>query len=234
MKFVIRADDIGWTPRPAAEPPLKEPDSGLELARRFHEAMGGLPWLAGVIPSTLDSDGKKWLASAPAGVTVAMHGVTHRRVGGVDSEFRGMSYERCRVNLLEGLVELGVKTTHFIPPFNAIEPDLPEALFDCGFRTVWGQYESIPRRPRPLESLTFVPSLYELYSATLASMGHGQLPILDRLPFMLKQDGYAVITLHITWEAARGGGTDFEGVRELVGMVRNHVVTPDQYLVLAG
>lgn len=230
---MIRVDDVGWTPASTSEPPIKVPDRGLYLARRFNRAMDGVPWLAGVIPSALDDDGRKWLAQRPGNVTVAMHGVTHRRVDGVDSEFRGMDYHRCKIELLEGLVELGVKTQHFIPPFNAIEPHLIEALVDTGFRSVWGQFEAIPRPPRPMDGLTFVPSLYELYSATLVSMGHGQLPLLDVLPFVMSRPGYAVITLHITWEAARCDTEDFEGVRELVKLARSHVVSPEDYLRLA-
>lgn len=233
MKFVLRLDDVGWTEKPEKELPLKKPDGGLALAQRFCKAMGGAPWLAGVIPDALDKDGVAWLRSRPKGLTVAMHGVTHRRVDGVDSEFRGYSRPRCTVELESGKIKLGVKTRHFIPPFNALEPELREALPVSGFSVVWGHYSQDPQPPRQEGSITFVPSYYPLYSATLVTMGAGPAPLVDTIPYLLGRPGALVITLHLPWEAAKCDGADFEGVRELMGILGGNVISPEEYLGLS-
>ncbi len=232
MRLVIRVDDVGWTQEAAEERPLKKVDVGLKLAQRFHAALGGLPWLAGVIPSALDDDGYKWLLSGPAGLTVAMHGVTHRKSQGVDSEFRGMTTKQCESLLTEGVERLGLPTSHFIPPFNALEPELTKALKVTGFKTVWGQYEHGMSPPRPMDGLTFVPSYFPLYSATLAPMGADQPPILSQFERggLLRGPGFAVVTLHLPWEAAKCDADDFEGVRELARVAGKLVVSPDDYL----
>lgn len=230
MKFVLRVDDIGWTCEPESEKPLKKPDRGLVLAKRFHAAFKGLPWIAGVIPESLDEIGKAWLRSVPEAMTVAMHGVTHRRVDNVDSEFRGLSVAQCENFLVAGQALLGMKPRHFIPPFNVADPELIPALERTGFTTIWGQYEMTPKPPRSHGKLTYVPSFFPLYSATLAGMGVGQGPILNNLPKYLDEPGYAVITLHITWELAKCDHSDFEGIRELVRHVEGRVITPERYL----
>src|SRR5688572_17933391 len=69
-QFVLRVDDVGWTARPIDPAPLKAPDVGLELAQRFHRALGGIPYLAGLIPATIrhDDEAQAWLASKPEGM----------------------------------------------------------------------------------------------------------------------------------------------------------------------
>lgn len=231
MKFVLRVDDIGWTAEPEAEKPLKKPDRGLVIAKRFHEAFGGLPWIGGVIPEALDDAGRAWLRTAPEGFTIAMHGVTHRRTDGFDSEFRTLSTAQCENLLIAGKALLGVKTRHFIPPFNVADPELIPALERTGFSVIWGQYEQAPVPPRPHgTSLRYVPSFFPLYSATLASMGAGQPPILSNLPKYIDAPGYAVITLHISWELAKCDQSNFQGIRELARQIEKNVITPERYL----
>lgn len=229
MKFVIRVDDIGWTDRPLPERPLKEPDRELLIARKFHDAMGGLPYLAGVIPSTLDDAGRYWLSSRPAGMTIAMHGVYHTRVDGVSSEFRGLNFSECGDRLINGVLKLGMATRHFIPPFNAMEPELEVALRDEEFSVVWGQYTELPLCPVKTPFFTFVPSFLPLYGATKWRMKEGDVILLDEIKDFVDKDGAAVITLHLPWELARGGD-GFGGVRELVDRVKDLVVSPEQYL----
>lgn len=230
MKFVIRVDDIGWTAEPAEEKPLKKPDAGLRHAKRLHEALGGIPWLAGVIPAALDNEGRAWLASRPPGLTVAMHGVTHRRTDGFDSEFRGRTTPDCEGALRRGIDLLGMKTRHFIPPFNCADPELMLALRATGFEAVWGQYSTMITPPSKVQGLTFVPSLFDLYSSTLAGMGPGQEPLVGKINQFLAADGYAVITLHVTWELAKCDQGNFQGVRELCRRLEDRVISPDRYL----
>lgn len=230
MKFVLRVDDIGWTAEPADVRPIKKPDPELALAKRFHAVFKGLPWIAGVIPAALDDVGRAWLLARPEGMTIAMHGVTHRRAEGVDSEFRGMTTERCEALLNQGLTQLGMKSRHFIPPFNVADPELLPALWKTGFSVIWGQYEQKPLPPRRMGNLLFVPSFFGLYSSTLQTMGRDQGPILNNIGKYLDVPGYAVITLHLPWENSKCDHANFEGVRELVRIVEKHVISPEKYL----
>jgi len=229
MKFAIRVDDVGWTDKALPQRPLKERDRELLVARKFHSAMGGLPYLAGVIPSALDDAGRFWLASRPDGMRIAMHGVYHTRVDGVSSEFRGLDVLQCEDLLLTGVMQLGIATKYFIPPFNAMEPALSLALKEVGFSFVWGHYEDDPMLPSKTPDWIFVPSWLPLYSATKWRMKDGDAPILDVIKDFLDKDGAAVITLHLPWELSRGGDS-FGGVRELVELIRDHVVSPDVYV----
>lgn len=230
MKFVLRVDDIGWTSEPAEVRPIKKADPELALSKRFHACFKGLPWIAGVIPAALDDVGRAWLQTRPEGMTIAMHGVTHRRAEGFDSEFRSMSTSTCEALLGQGLGQLGMKTRHFIPPFNVVDVDLVPALAKTGFSVVWGQYEQAPKPPRRMGSLLFVPSFFGLYSSTLQTMGKDQGPILNNIGKYLDAPGYAVITLHLPWEHSKCDHANFEGIRELVRIVEKHVIAPEKYL----
>ena len=202
---------------------------GLRNARRFHAALGGLPWLAGVIPTALDDEGREWLRSRPEGLTVAMHGVTHRRAGGFDSEFRDMNTVEVAKELRRGLSLLGVPARHFIPPYNALEPQLVEVIRNSDLEVVWGHYDTCPKPPIHHGRHTFVPSFFNLYSATTCSMGPGQAPVIDAVHQFIPGNGFAVITLHLPWELAKSDQNDFNGVRELARVIKDYVVTPDWY-----
>ena len=79
LKFVLRIDDIGWMPE-------HKRDEGLLLAQELHRTLNGLPYVAAVIPTMLDSKGHDWLNSNPEAMTIAVHGLTHGEV-----EFRNLS-----------------------------------------------------------------------------------------------------------------------------------------------
>lgn len=229
MKFCIRVDDIGWLQN-------KQPDSGLELAQRFHAALAGLPYLAGVIPACLDQAGLEWLKSSPCGgMTVAQHGWDHRYVNGVASEFHGMGLYECRKRISRGVNVFranGIAPRHMIPPFNAIVPAFPNACYFEGIRYLWAAPSSWPTPPQPfpMGHVTCVPSWLPVYAATRWAMSPTTLPLRETLPAVMDQPGKAVLTLHITWEAARCA--DFEGVRWLVDTIGDRVIGPEEYLAV--
>jgi hypothetical protein len=228
LNFCIRVDDFGYlpgTPKPV--------DKGLQLAQRFHEVMSGLPYIAGVIPACLDADGLKWLATRPIGLQIALHGWDHRMVDGVDSEFRGLDGRGCRDRIASGqqvLNGIGCLTEHFIPPFNAIEPLLPEACYFEGIRYIWGAPSDwpTPPQPHPMGSLMFVPSWKPLYAASLWQIGNDDRPLSGALQQIFDLPGKAVITLHITWEAAKCA--DFRGLLWLIDLIGDRVISPAEHL----
>lgn len=230
MKFVIRVDDVGWSATEApGRAPMKMPDPGLRIARKFHEAMGGVPYLAGVIPAVLDHDGANWIRGRPPGMTVALHGWSHEPSGSVRSEFHGMDPEKIRERIADGRRVVGF-TSHFIPPFNAYDDAWGEPMWHEGIRTVWGLESRWPTPPRPEERgrQIFVPAWAPLYGATRWTQGSAEAPIVDVLDRYAVREGIAVLTLHVTWEAARDPA--FEGVRELAGLIRDAAVFPDELL----
>lgn len=230
MKLVVRVDDFGWTDR-EWRVPVKHRDIGLCLARRFHSALGGVPYLAAVIPSALDSGGMDWLASRPAGLTVAAHGYNHvPGTGGVHSEMHGLQYEQMRHALSLVRHVLG-PTPHFVPPFNALESQQPEALWHEGFRYVWGAPSEWPTPPEPrtiYRDLMLVPAWLPLYGASVFRMSADARPLVDVLPRVMQLPGAAVLTLHLPWEFSRD--PELTGLRQLVAMIRDSVITAEQYL----
>ena len=230
MKLAIRVDDLGWTATETATPPIKETDIGLRLAQAFHAAMGGTPYLGAVIPSTLDGEGLAWLDSNPEGLTVALHGFTHRKSGTVANEFHGMDELRCRNRLGHATKALGRRTTHFVPPFNGINTELVDALWYEGVRYIWGapsEWET-PPQPYGMGKLLFVPSWLPLYGAAQCRMNDQTPALIPNIPRVMQLPGQAVLTLHITWEAAHDD--DFAGVRKLVDMIRRNVITPAEFV----
>lgn len=230
MKFCVRVDDLGWTDQVTAVDPIKEPDRGLRYAQFFHAAMSGAPYLGAVIPTALDSDGQAWLWSQPQGLTPAAHGWSHCRVDGVDSEFRNLSLDHIRVRLENARLLIGT-VRHFVPPFNALEPNLPEAAYLEGTRYIWGapSHWPTPPQPYPVGRLTLVPSWLPTYSVTEGRMSSQMKPLLETLPHLLKFPGQAVITLHIPWELAKTGPT-FDGVRRMVALLGNRIISPEEYI----
>lgn len=231
MRFCIRSDDHGLTPREAAKVPDKLSDKGCEIAKRFHEAMQGVPYLAAVVPAALDEAGGAWIRSKPKGMTVALHGWDHSMRGDVKDEFHGYTVERMREEIARGQKVVGL-TQHFVPPFNAVEDGLAEACYHEGIRYIWGAPSRWPTPPQPYQiyrDLVFVPSWNPMYGATRWEQGN-QPRVLTMLRYgILDLPGLAVLTLHgPTWEAAKD--PEFNGVKELVSIIRNHVVTPEEFL----
>lgn len=236
MKIALRVDDLGWTADEIDPAPMKAPDIGLRLAQRFHAAMQGLPYLGAVIPACVDSEGAAWLRSQAKGLTVALHGWNHGCRNGVESEFHGMDLEQCRQSIYSGIKVLG-ETSHLVLPFNHYEPELAEACYLEGVRYIWGGGSHdqpspatwpTPPQPYPLGRVIFVPSWRPLYTATLWRMGPDDESLEHRLLEFIDLPGKAVLTLHITWEAAKS--KDFSGVRWLVNQIGDRVITVEQYI----
>lgn len=237
MKVCIRVDDIGWTAETAfQQSPCKQPDRALSLARRFHRAMLGRPYLAGIIPRAVDEAGREWLRTRPVGMTFAQHGTSHRLAADmVRSEYRDMTGSALRDYVAVGHSALGVPTEEivdFIPPFNALEPELPDALYLEGFRRIWGAPSrwSTPPQPQWLGRCLFVPAWMPLYGATLWRMQAADRPLIEVWPEVSTWPGYAVLTLHVPWEAAKDGWTLFDGVRRLVGLLGDAILSPSDWL----
>lgn len=226
MRFCVRVDDLGWTPK-------KELDRGLALARALHEAMGGRPYLGAVIPGILEPAELRWLHSRPAGLTVAVHGWNHSRGrSGGECEFDGMDYRTCRQLLRHGVELLGRGLQHFVPPFNGLTQALAAACFDEGLDRIWGAPERGADIPAPVRGQYgwFLPSWLPLYGATMWSMAADRIPVLDTLERLALADtpAVAIVTLHLVWEAAFS--PDFTGVRELSRRFGELIITPDEYL----
>lgn len=234
MQFVIRVDDLGWISN-------GDPDPGLQLAQQFHAAMGGIPYLAAVIPAFLDEAGLRWLASTPEGMTVAIHGWNHKRSQNVSSEFHGLDQDSCRARIDRGRRllrdEAKIEPDHLVLPYNAMEPPIPEACYHEKIGYIWGGGDHCaitpspwptPPQPYPLGRVGFVPSWALLYGATRWQMGADDRAIETVLHKLIDWPGKSVLTLHITWEASRG--KKFEGVRWLVEQIRDRAITPEEYL----
>lgn len=229
--LVVRCDDLGWTPEEAATPPIKLPDRGLELAQRFHDAMQGVPYLAGIIGACVDEDGAAWLASKPEGLVHAVHGWDHGASRpDVRDEFAdlGASEIRERISLARNIIG---ETAHLIPPYNAVASNLPEAAWHEGIRYIWGQESEWPTPPQPYEHgrVWMIPAWAPLYGGSTFRQGTSAA-ILDTLA-MIDVPAPAVLTVHLPWEAARH--EDFRGVRRLIGDIAKHVVHPDEFVAEA-
>lgn len=229
MKLMIRVDDVAMSPREAAQVPDKLPDTGCEIVRRFHAAMGGLPYLAAVVPAMLDEAGGDWIRSRPPGMTVALHGWDHTRRGTVANEFHGLTVEEMRNKIADGYKIVG-GCKWFVPPFNACEEGLFEACFHEGIRFVCGSPSKWPTPPQPwgvYREVTFVPAWAPLYGATAWSQGGGPV-LLKEIARYINEPGVAVLTLHgPTWEFAKD--QDFVGVRALVKAVGANVISPEEF-----
>jgi hypothetical protein len=223
VKLVLRVDDVGWNPDKSA-------DRGLRFAQKFHEAMNGIPFLAAVIPACLDDDGRSWLRSGPAGVTVAMHGYKHLPAReGEPSEFYTLTYRQCLQAIREAKKELSIKTRHFVAPWNHYTDELHDALAIEGFDSRWTGPEN-GGNPPGLYGGSFIniPCWRTLSGAFRWKMGPEDQALLDVIPGVSDRPGKAVACLHITWEGCKG--EDFRGVREFVQKFSECVITPDEYL----
>lgn len=224
-------DDIGWKSNGTT-------DEGLSIAQSFHAAMSELPYLAAVIPSSIDAAGAEWLQSKPEGMTVGMHGYSHRpAVTDGRSEFAGMSEKRIRDRIAAGNQKLGGIAEHFILPWNAYEADFAEAAYHEGVRYIWGAEDHgtsspstwpTPPQPYSLGRITFVPAWLLTYGVTIGKMSREDIPLCGTLPVLIDRKGKAVITLHITWEYSKSA--TFDGVKWLVDTIGDRVISADEFL----
>ena len=231
MRFLLRVDDFGLSHREGERVPDKLPDVGCEIARRFHDAMSGLPYLAAVVPAALDEAGGAWIRSRPAGMTVALHGWDHSTRGTVHNEFHGLTMTEMRDKIAAGYKIVG-GCKWFIPTFNACEEGLFEACWHESIRFVCGAPSYWPTPPQPwsvYRDVLFVPSWALTYGATGWQQGkNGPPPLLETVPMLLNLPGLAVLTLHVNWESAKDA--EFKGVRALAEVLRGHVVTPEEFV----
>jgi peptidoglycan/xylan/chitin deacetylase (PgdA/CDA1 family) len=192
--------------------------------------MSGFPYLAAVVPAELDDDGRQWLASNPEGMTIAMHGVTHRRMPpGADSEFAGRGREECFDMIESGKRMLGVMTNHFVAPFNYYGEHLHAVLCENDICVHWTgpTVADVPSPPEDNGDYVAVPAWRPLYGALLWPSGTYERPLCEAMPELMEMQGRAVLTLHLTWEAARG--EEFEGVRWLVERYGDRVISLEEY-----
>lgn len=229
MRFCIRVDDVGLLDAEAETPSGKAYDGDCAVSRRFHDALQGLPYLAAVVPAALDGDGRKWIRERPHGMTVAAHGFDHD--ASTRDEMHGLSVAGMRDRIARARDVLGPGVACYVPPFNAFESGLAEACWHEGIRSIWGLQSRWPTPPQPwpiYRDLVFVPAWDVLYGATRWEQS-GQRRLLTMINYgLLSLPGIAVLTMHTTWEMSRD--PEFKGVRELVGAIRDHVITPDAYL----
>lgn len=235
MIFAIRVDDYGFTATETAHPPRKTRDVGLACARRFHAAMGGLPYLAGIIAAEVDADGGAWLASKPEGLTTAIHGFHHsyNETPGV-SEFAGKTIAQTR-DIIEHCRRIIGPTPHLIAPFNKT----PRSLLDaCGFEKVpwvWAEPSSWPTPPSPHyeeNGVWYIPAWARLYGAAGWAQGASTRALVDEARALRGVEGVAVLTLHLPWELARD--PEFDAVKRLADAVADSVVSPDEFVSRIG
>jgi hypothetical protein len=225
MRVCVRVDDFGLRPHTG------ETDCGLALARKFHKAMRGTPYLAGIIPARLDDAGRTWLISKPSGMTVAMHGIAHEKVSPqAESEFAFRARRECSSMVRLGKTLLGVPTRYFIAPFNHYGDHLHGVLAENGIDAHWVGPTS-ERFPRPMQQTSGYSLIFAwkpLYGCLLWPSGSPNAALCESLPALMGLEGKAVLTLHSTWEAARG--ERFEGIEWLVERYRDSVMSPEEFL----
>lgn len=224
-KIMVRVDDIGWTDE-VLNYPIKKPDAGLRIAQQFHHAMGGLPYLAGVIPACVDHEGLTWLRTKPSGMTIALHGWDHGadRVDERD-EFSARSVDEIRDRIDRGQKLIG-PTEHLIPPYNAVPEVLCRAVWHEGIRYVWvgAEYGTWWR----INNINVIGSDAFLCGATRWQQGIRDPIVNVSIQNVLRESSrWAVLTLHLPWEWARD--PEFNGVRELVAILTDHIISPVDY-----
>lgn len=230
MKFLIRTDDIGMRPEESPIPPGKKWDHGLRLAQAFDAALDGLPWLAACVPMLCDDAGVEWIRGRK-NITVALHGFDHCEVAGARNEFEGLSVDACREKLDKSQKRVG-PTPYFVPPWNAFTEASVEAMWHEGIRHVFGAPTTWPTPPSPVDlarGVRFWPAWWTLYGACGWQQSEESCRrILDTVPALLDIPGRAVLTLHITWEAARD--PEFKHVAELAAMIKDHVISAEEFV----
>lgn len=229
MKFLLRVDDFGWTDEESEAPPLKKRDIGLRLAQKFHAALDGIPYLAGVIPSEVDDRGIDWLMSCPDGLSVALHGWNHSP-GKERHEFHGLSPDSIRELISRGQKKIG-PTPYFIPPFNSFAHAHAAPMWHEGIRYVFGRDQAWASPPSPYElemGVMFIPAWARLYGALGWKQGSASNRVLDELYVLFPDPGIAVLTLHLPWEAARD--PEFKHTKTLARVWREHFVSAEEFV----
>jgi hypothetical protein len=230
VKFLIRVDDIGMTPEETSMPPGKKWDHGLKLAQKFDAAMQGVPWMAACVPAMIDEDGIAWLQQSPH-ISVALHGWDHCEEGGCRNEFEGLSVDDCRLKICKGQSRIG-PAPFFVPPWNAYTPNFVEGAWHEGVRHIFGAPVEWATPPSPVElerGVKFWPAWNCLYgSLAWQQSPEGCGPIMKMLPSLLGETGRAVITLHITWLAARD--PEFVHVREFSKLIDGSAMSASEFV----
>jgi hypothetical protein len=223
VKLCLRVDDLGLLPD-------KRPDVALELARRFHEAMRGFPYLAGIVPGWLNHEARLWLRSRPAGMTPAVHGWKHLpSANGVESEFHDFEYWHCRRLVREAKLIIGEPVIDFIPPWNALPELLAMACCDEGLERVWGSPLQELAPPAMTEYGWRIPAWFPGYCATAYRISDSRPSLIDVLG-MVQDDQVLPVTLHITWEASFS--PTFDGVRRFIDQFGLCLISPDEFMRL--
>lgn len=231
MKLLLTVDDFGWTSEESETPPIKRVDAGLALARRFHEAMRGVPFLAGVIPAFVDDEGAKWLRSQPAGLFAALHGWDHAAgTPQVRHEFVRATPDKIRDAISRGRDRVG-RTPYYIPPYDAIDTGEADAMWHEGIRYVFASASTdwpTPPSPYRFGKCWMVPRWRRMYGAL--GWQQGCYPILAQLAELRNAPGLAVATLHLPWEAARD--PEFKHAQQLVEY-EDMFLTPEEFIAEA-
>ena len=122
-------------------------------------------------------------------------------------------------------------------PFNQYEVGLAEACGGLGIDRLWGggnhtrtdpSEDETPPTPYPLERVCFIPSWKTTYVATHWRIRDDIPALVDTLPKIIDLPGKAVITLHITWEAAYS--KNLTGIRWLAGALEDRIISVEEFL----
>jgi hypothetical protein len=232
MRFCIRIDDIGFRPH-------YELDAELCLAQRLHEVFSGRPYLSAIIPGILDDVGQDWIRSRPAGMTPALHGWKHDMgARGGHNEFEEMPEPACLALLDQGLRLIHRDDTppvvDFVPPFNAVTPELLKACAGTGLKRVWGQPYASPQPLSPERRPwgVFIPSWLPSYGISLWRASDERRSVVEVMRENSKSGNVFVVVLHLTWEASFS--PELRGVRAILEEFGDDLISPDQYVHLAG
>lgn len=132
----VRVDDYPGTK------PEEFDKHNLENFKRFHETMGDIPYVLGVIPlHVVDRrQDMEWIRQQPT-IEVAQHGVHHIEGPGNENEFGSCPPNLIITQLHKGQKWIGptrVPITTYIPPHNHLDRRTIQCLSITGFRTILG------------------------------------------------------------------------------------------------
>lgn len=229
MILLLRVDDVGFTPEESDTVSGKRHDVGLSLAKRFYASLQGVPFLAACVPDSIDDVGVGWLKSRPKGLSVALHGYRHATMI-QRNEFLNAGDFTIREKISAAQKRIG-PTKFYVPPHNVIDAEHVEPLWHEGIRYIFGREEEWPTPPSPREmakGVRFYPAWARLYGATAWTQGAATEPILDALPKVENAEGKAVITLHVTWQAAKD--PDFLSVRVMAQRYGHLFISPEEFV----
>lgn len=224
MNFSVIIDDFGWTTKATPGPDgVKYPDTKLEIGKRIHDAMSGLPYVAAVIPGALDRDGIRWIESKPAGLTIALHGWDHIPVKGMRNEYYEQSVETIREKLNAGLDVIG-RTPYTVPPWNATTDQFLVACGQVGLRYIFTTHEQADS-PAPFKrgDVWVVPRWRDTYGMAR----HGKDDLIRRVEDLAAIPGSAILTLHANWEFAVD--QSLKNVKALAAALKGRCVTIQEY-----